>query len=177
MVEAGAEDQSLPSANTYSSPVPTKRAKKRHYDPTHTMMENAFDMMKTATATLTKPCQEPDEITAFFNYVSTKVKNYPSETRKGVQHAVFEVLMKADQGFYEWPANASFRPARNEQNNFPTEELPHTPVVSPSTSNETEYTHLTPVQLESQQMSQSVNSPSLLQSEQSVTSGGFAGYI
>ena len=41
--------------------------------------------------------------------MTAKVKNYSADTRKGVQHAVFDILMKADRGLYEWtPENVHY---------------------------------------------------------------------
>ncbi|KAF6203393.1 hypothetical protein GE061_003812 [Apolygus lucorum] len=44
---------------------------------------------------------ENDEVTAFFNYVTTKVRNYSLVTWRGVEKEIFEILMKADRGLYE----------------------------------------------------------------------------
>uniref|UniRef100_A0A0A9WZ15 Trigger factor n=1 Tax=Lygus hesperus TaxID=30085 RepID=A0A0A9WZ15_LYGHE len=44
---------------------------------------------------------ENDEVTAFFNYVTTKVRNYSLKTWRGVEKEIFEVLVRADKGHYE----------------------------------------------------------------------------
>ncbi|XP_049764520.1 uncharacterized protein LOC126092833 [Schistocerca cancellata] len=45
------------------------------------------------------PCNKSDEIDAFVTYIAANVKKYSPETQKSVQHAVFDVLLKADKGF------------------------------------------------------------------------------
>uniref|UniRef100_A0A6P7FAN4 Uncharacterized protein LOC114328303 isoform X1 n=1 Tax=Diabrotica virgifera virgifera TaxID=50390 RepID=A0A6P7FAN4_DIAVI len=78
-----------------SSPIniPSKRANRDDY-PTSSMLGSEFNIFDTVR-------EKPNETDTFFTYVATKVNNYSSEIQTAVQHAVFEVLMKADKGFYK----------------------------------------------------------------------------
>lgn len=67
-------------------------------------MSSAFNILKNAAEKLDTGNVKPNEIDSFFSYVATKVKKYSSETQTSVQHAVFEILMKADRGYYDWAA-------------------------------------------------------------------------
>jgi hypothetical protein len=68
------------------------------------MIASAFEILKMAAAKLDTSHTENDEVTSFLKFVTTKVKNYFPETRKGVQHAVFDIIKNTDRGYYEWPA-------------------------------------------------------------------------
>lgn len=85
------------------------------------MMSSAFDLLKNAAEKLDKEPCKPNEIDAFFTYVAAKVNKYSPETQKSVQHAVFDILMKADRGFFDWAA-----PNDQHSNNWrnPPESVP-----------------------------------------------------
>ncbi|KAJ8889666.1 hypothetical protein PR048_009167 [Dryococelus australis] len=53
-----------------------------------------------------------DKVTSFFTVVTAKVKGYSPDTRKVVEHAVFDILMKADTGYYERRAVDLVKPRR-----------------------------------------------------------------
>ena len=107
-VEAGAAEernqQDATPDETFAIPKPPKRAKGKERDHNSMMISSAFEILKMAAAKLDTPPTENDEVTSFFKLVTATVKNYSPETRKGVQHAVFDVLKNADRGYYEWPA-------------------------------------------------------------------------
>lgn len=94
------DDPSKPQ--TYSSPAPKQRKTGRQRDSASPVMTSALNMLQpVASSQSSEPTPETDEMTAFFNYVSQKTKNYPPATKIGVQHAIFEILIQADRGFYE----------------------------------------------------------------------------
>lgn len=94
------DDPSKPQ--TYSSPAPKQRKTGRQRDSASPVMTSALNMLQpVASSHSSEPTPETDEMTAFFNYVSQKTKNYPPATKIGVQHAIFEILIQADRGFYE----------------------------------------------------------------------------
>lgn len=78
-----------------------KRMKRKGSEASTSMMINAFDILKTTASKLDKQPSQPDEVSSFFTYVSSKVQKYSIQTQKGIQHAMFEILMKADQEFYD----------------------------------------------------------------------------
>uniref|UniRef100_A0A6P7FBH4 Uncharacterized protein LOC114328315 n=1 Tax=Diabrotica virgifera virgifera TaxID=50390 RepID=A0A6P7FBH4_DIAVI len=84
-----------PDETSAPSPIniPSKRAKTDDY-PTSSMLDNELNIFDTVK-------EKPNETDTFFTYVATKVNNYSRETQTAVQHAVFEILMKADKGKYE----------------------------------------------------------------------------
>lgn len=94
------DDPSKPQ--TYSSPAPKQRKTGRQRASASPVMTSALNMLQpVASGHSSEPTPETDEMTAFFNYVSQKTKNYPPATKIGVQHAIFEILIQADRGFYE----------------------------------------------------------------------------
>ena len=102
--------------NTSSLPTPKRPKTGRQRDRTSAMMTSALNILKTASSNLNKPATETDEMTSFFNYVSQKSKNYSPATKIGVQHAIFEIIMKADRGFYDWNLdNTHYRPHQQMQ--------------------------------------------------------------
>lgn len=51
---------------------------------TTSMMKNAFEILKTTASKLDKQPSQPDEVSSFFTYVSSKVKkNTPFKRKKG----------------------------------------------------------------------------------------------
>lgn len=77
-----------------------KRLKKQ--DLQQSLMTDAMDLMKTAVNKLKTPYSDtPEEVKTFGNYIISKMKSYLEETRKGVEHAIFDILIKADTGYYE----------------------------------------------------------------------------
>lgn len=101
--DAETSDGASNNPKTYSSPVPKQRKTGRQQDSASSaVMASALNMTRpVASSRSSEPAPETDEMTAFFNYVTQKTKNYPPATKIGVQHAIFEILMQADRGFYE----------------------------------------------------------------------------
>lgn len=101
--DAETSDGASNNPQTYSSPAPKQRKTGRQQDSASSaVMTSALTMIRPVASSLSnEPAPETDEMTAFFNYVTQKTKNYPPATKIGVQHAIFEILMQADRGFYE----------------------------------------------------------------------------
>ena len=70
----------------------------RNPDGHMTLMSDAIDIMKV-TANRLGPGTN-DEIKAFGNYVVSKMNSFSTDTRKVVEHAIIDILMKADKGFF-----------------------------------------------------------------------------
>lgn len=65
-------------------------------------MADAISVMRTAANKLKTPVSDtPEEVKSFGNYMISKMKSYSEQTRKGVEHAIFDILIKADRGYYE----------------------------------------------------------------------------
>ncbi|GFR13851.1 MADF domain-containing protein [Trichonephila clavata] len=79
---------------------PSKRITTKEEDTSASMVNKALDILKTA-AKLDKEVPESNEIDSFFTYVAAKVRKYSPEAQKTVQHAVFDILMKADNGLFD----------------------------------------------------------------------------
>ncbi|KAJ8961487.1 hypothetical protein NQ318_014735, partial [Aromia moschata] len=116
VVEDGDHSQQLlvteqPTAAS-SSDTPNRPKKRARIadDSNTTIMKCAFEILKGAANNLHKQAPKPTETDAFFAYAATKVNNYSVQVQKLVQHAVFEILMKADSGYYDWPTPNYERP-------------------------------------------------------------------
>ncbi|GFV08335.1 uncharacterized protein TNCV_327691 [Trichonephila clavipes] len=83
-----------------SVPIPNRRVTTKEEDTSASMVNKALDILKTA-AKLDKEVPESNEIDSFFTYVAAKVRKYSPEAQKTVQHAVFDILMKADNGLFD----------------------------------------------------------------------------
>ena len=81
-----------------------------------TLMSDAIEIMKVAANRLGPGTN--DEIKAFGNYVVSKMNSFSTDTRKVVEHAIIDILMKADKGFF-W-TNPFFHIATISPNYHPT---------------------------------------------------------
>jgi hypothetical protein len=105
-------DSQAESTEPFVTPRAPKRAKERRPDESTKLMSDALTVLKTAANNLnTSPSQ--DEVKSFCAFVMAKMNSYSQDTRKKVQHAIFNILVKADRGFYE-----------RAQNMFHSHELP-----------------------------------------------------
>ncbi|KAL1492203.1 hypothetical protein ABEB36_012685 [Hypothenemus hampei] len=65
-------------------------------------MEDVIGVMKTSVSRLKAPSSDTsEEVKAFGNYIISKMKSYSEETRKGVEHTIYDILVKAGGGYYE----------------------------------------------------------------------------
>lgn len=89
-------DGSSPSA--FSSTGPTKRKKIDCVrDPQHTQ-HVAFSVSRLPV----EGAENEDECVTYGKYIGQKLKSYTTRTKCAVQHAISEVIFKADQGMYEY---------------------------------------------------------------------------
>lgn len=82
---------------------PSERGKGAN-NPNSSTMGSAFSISKNAAKKFNTETVTPNEIDSFFTYVGTKVKKYSSATQTSVQHALFDIFMKANRGYYDWAA-------------------------------------------------------------------------
>lgn len=100
------ETQNTQETNVACSPsstieMPPKRVKK-HRQMQQSLMEETVGIMKIAASKLKAPISDtPEEVKAFGNYIISKMKLYSEQTRKAVEHAIFDVLIQADRGYFE----------------------------------------------------------------------------
>lgn len=95
-----------PQRNDY---IPT-RAKQAKKDD-NSVLSEVVGILQT-TANKLGSSSAVDLTTTFASYVAAKMKTYSTQTRNSVEHAIFDILIKADKGFYE----GSYR----QQDNYPT---------------------------------------------------------
>lgn len=91
----------------------------------HSVMEDALALMKTASSKLkASPSDTPDEVKAFGNYVASKMKTYSENTRRGVEHAIYDILIKANSGYFENSTSTRVRsPAHHDLQHIPTQHI------------------------------------------------------
>lgn len=89
------EDKNETNAN---SPPPSHEPpnKKLKSDPKLQMLKEAFGTLKNTT---NKP-QQDMELKFFFDFIQEKLKNYSRDTKNTIQHEIFQIIMRADQGYY-----------------------------------------------------------------------------
>lgn len=61
-----------------------------------------MEILKTVVAKMEK-AEDDDGVTPFVRFIGSKMKGYTKHTRNKVQHAIFDIITKADNGFYEVP--------------------------------------------------------------------------
>lgn len=93
---------------TRYEPTRAKQAKK---DESSSVLADVVGILQT-TANKLGNSGTPDLITTFASYISAKMNTYSLQTRNSVEHAIFEILIKADRGHYE----SSYR----QQDNYPS---------------------------------------------------------
>ncbi len=69
------------------------------------MLSNAFSILKNAADKLDQ--QPADETNSFCTFIATKMRKYSPQTQTRLQHAILELLMKADQGLLDWSTSYS----------------------------------------------------------------------
>lgn len=93
---------------TRYEPTRAKQAKK---DESSSVLADVVGILQT-TANKLGNSGAPDLTTTFASYISAKMNTYSLQTRNSVEHGIFEILMKADRGYYE----SSYR----QQDNYPS---------------------------------------------------------
>ena len=120
-----------------TSPEPNR--KKLKQDPKLQMLKEAFGILKN---TANKP--HDTELRSFFDFIQEKMKNYTKDTKNAIQHEIFQIIMRADQGYYNSIQNYGYysttqhqqAPRRATSSNVTNQEAPFSDVniALPSTS-------------------------------------------
>lgn len=61
------------------------------------MLNKAFNILSASAAATT----DEDECRSYGNYIGNKLRQYSAKTRSAVQHAISDVIFKADEGMYD----------------------------------------------------------------------------
>lgn len=103
--EGSSTDQDMDARNEgreFVQPRTPKRTKGRQQGDSSALLADAVNILKTTAGSLNSSPEE-NEIKTFCAFLSSKMLSYSKPTKVSVQHAVYEVLMKADKGFFETP--------------------------------------------------------------------------
>ncbi|CAG4936677.1 unnamed protein product [Parnassius apollo] len=65
------------------------------------VLTDVVGILKTTAQKLDSSSSIPDLTKSFISFIGAKMSNYSSQTRTSVEHAIFEIIMKADRGYYE----------------------------------------------------------------------------
>lgn len=76
------------------------------------------------------------ELKYFFDFIQEKIKNYSRDTKNTIQHEIFQIIMRADQGYYNSMQNYSYYSATQNQ------QSPRNSTSSMATNEETPYVDL-----------------------------------
>lgn len=79
------------------------------------MLKEAFCILKTATdkPPPTQMNEQNPELRSFFDFIIEKMKNYNNQTKNSVQHEIFQIIVRADQGYYDVPEGYYSQSANN----------------------------------------------------------------
>ncbi|PZC80391.1 hypothetical protein B5X24_HaOG214693 [Helicoverpa armigera] len=69
------------------------------------IVTEALQVLKTATEKLTDTSKLSQEVHSFINFIGAKMESYSRSTKNMVQQAIFDVIMKADSGHYDYQSN------------------------------------------------------------------------
>lgn len=125
------EDKNGTNAN---SPPPSLEPpnKKLKSDRKLQMLKEAFGILKN---TANKP-QQDMELKSFFDFIQEKMKNYSRDKKNTIQHEIFQIIMRADQGYYNSMQNYGYYSATQNQ------QSPRNSNSSIATNKETPYVDL-----------------------------------
>ncbi|XP_023716566.1 uncharacterized protein LOC111869341 [Cryptotermes secundus] len=86
---------------TQHEPAP----KKLKRDPKLQLLKEAFGILQAAANRLPLPQSADDnpELRLFLDFILAKMKNYSTQTRNLIQGDIFQIIFRADQGFYDDP--------------------------------------------------------------------------
>ncbi|CAG4946600.1 unnamed protein product [Parnassius apollo] len=65
------------------------------------VLTDVVGILKTTAQKLDSSSSIPDLTKSFVSFIGAKMSNYSSQTRTSVEHAIFEIIMKTDRGYYE----------------------------------------------------------------------------
>ena len=99
-------DQTEASEFSRPATLPSAKRKKTQQQADDNLLESAMAILKTTSDKLnTTP--ENCEVKSFCNFLCSKMLNYSPARRQGVQHSIYEILMKADRGYFDNPYGPS----------------------------------------------------------------------
>lgn len=88
--------------NVFTSPVPPNTPKSaRQTKRDDNVLADVMGILKTTANKLDNSIGIPDLTKSFASFIGAKMSNYSPQTRTSVEHAIFEIIMKADRGYYE----------------------------------------------------------------------------
>ncbi|GBP62331.1 hypothetical protein EVAR_48504_1 [Eumeta japonica] len=90
--------------NVFAPPVPPneqtpKGAKQTRRE--ENVLSDVMGILRKTTNKLDSSLCIPDITKSFVYFIGAKMSNYSPQTRTSVEHAVFEIIMKVDRGYYE----------------------------------------------------------------------------
>ncbi|XP_069363698.1 uncharacterized protein [Maniola hyperantus] len=113
---------------SFIEPPPPK--KKKSTD--DKIVTEALQVLKTATEKLSDNSKLSQEVHSFINFIGAKMESYSRLTKNMVQKAIFDVIMKADSGYYNYQPDvqgyttysqsASTSRPHSQESNYSTED-------------------------------------------------------
>ncbi|VVC88876.1 unnamed protein product [Leptidea sinapis] len=91
------------NANSPTTSLETSN-KKLKADPKLQMLKEAFGILKH---TANKP-QQDMELKSFFGFIQEKMKYFSRDTKNAIQQEIFQIVMRADQGYYNTMPNYGY---------------------------------------------------------------------
>ncbi|XP_063242791.1 uncharacterized protein LOC134542453 [Bacillus rossius redtenbacheri] len=146
----------------FLSPSAPKRAKGRQQGDGTALLADAVSILQ-ATAGKFNMSPEQSEIKTFCAYLSSKMATFSSATRLGVQHAVYDILMKADRGLFEIPTY-NYGQGQLFHSNAPENYSTRMYMQQPASHSSTSSVYLPAQQQQQQQQQQQPFEPNLSQS-------------
>ncbi|CAH1972981.1 unnamed protein product [Acanthoscelides obtectus] len=185
------EQEAIPETPTLpSTSKSTKRSKTKQDNVSSPIMSDAFQILKNAAKKMDKEPTQPSVIDLFFNFVAAKVQKYPPPIHQTIQHAVFDLIIKADRGFLNPTSIQSYNDsqptsyiqsqATNHINSQPTSSMYSQPTSHNlySKSSETYYSQPLQVITVPSTSEPSLSNPSSLQSPvSSLTSENYEDFV
>ncbi|KPJ14067.1 hypothetical protein RR48_02668 [Papilio machaon] len=100
--------------NVFTPPVlpnecTPKSAKQTRRD--DNVLSDVMGILKTTANKLDNSIGIPDTTKSFASFIGAKMTSYSPQTRTSVEHAIFEIIMKADRGYYESWRHQNNRPS------------------------------------------------------------------
>ncbi|GBP97692.1 hypothetical protein EVAR_65931_1 [Eumeta japonica] len=105
-----------PDIGSASEIPPPKKAKQ---DIKLKMLKKAFGILKESVNKPPATNENDRELQSFFNFIIKKMKKYSAHTKTTVQQEIFQIISRADQGYYD---NATQYGYYSQQNN-PTQPI------------------------------------------------------
>lgn len=102
--------------DTHTEPAVPSKKPHRSNRPGNELFKSAVDVLNNVQKRLAAPTEvncnnNVDKNTkAFTDFLASKMDTYSAQTKMAMQHAIFEMIMKADMGHYEYThSQATYR--------------------------------------------------------------------